>query len=404
MLHDRIYRLYRWCSTRKKAICLIVIFLALGRFFYLNYINWTSGELCSGKGGIQYSWDSDRYISGAAMIENHQEITTYEYRNIGYILLIALSDLTGLGLSFVIMIQLIIALCAALAVYDIARSITNSRLTGLLASLFCLVNPFITQWHLFIQTESLYASLLIISAWSVYKAASGKKSGFYLLSFIIVSCTASLRPNGWVLIPIFFLFAITSFRIGRRIKAISVAMIFLAFFLVVSYGLNYRNDLKDVNAKNMFIKGEVVWGHPETSQDMPEDVGSENSDYLSVFSYMAMHPAVVGKIAFLRISSELLPLFRSWISAKFIIRFLLWMLPLYFLSLVAFLSYRKNVGVRIISAIIISHLCIIGLTCADQEFRFLTYILPQFCVVAALGLNATHTYIRTKYSRSKEFV
>jgi len=106
-------------QTKKKTIYFFIIIFSLSRFFYLNYINWTSGALCTGEGGIQYGYDAWRYLDGADRVINHQAFIIGEEKYIGYSLLIAFVKILGLDLSFVLIMQLIFALLASLALYDI---------------------------------------------------------------------------------------------------------------------------------------------------------------------------------------------------------------------------------------------------------------------------------------------
>ena len=382
MLKNKIYCLLEWLRTRKRTIYFVIILLSLCRFFYLNYINWTSGELCTGKGGIQYGYDAFRYLDGAERIINGQKFIEKESNYIGYILVIALVKKSGFDLSFVLIIQLLLALLAALALFDMTRSITGSKMMGLLAAGFYLINPFITQWHLFIHTESFYSSMLAISTWSIYKAVNKNNFKFYITSLIIICYTALVRPNGWCLIPIFFCAAILIHKINFKIKLISIASVFTIFVLIIIFVFSLNNKLKNENAANLLMKGEIIWGHKESRLNMPA-----NNDSVSEYKYILKHPVAVAKLGITRIATELLPIHRPWNSLNFIFRFLLWMLPAYLLSLIGMVFLRKNIGVIIIMTVIILHFCIIAFTFSDQEFRFLIYVLPLIYLMGIFGLN-----------------
>ncbi|MGD0710118.1 MAG: glycosyltransferase family 39 protein, partial [Bacteroidales bacterium] len=233
MLRDIIYRLSEWYRVNRRIIYFFLIILFLSRFLYLNYINWTKGELCSGHGGIQYGMDSMRFLHGADKIINHQDFADCEENYMGYAFVIAFVKISGLDLSFVLIIQLIFALLSSLALYDLGKSITKSKTIGLLSAGLYLINPFITQWHLYIHTESFYSSMLVISTWSIYKAVKNNNLKFYVLSLIIIFYTALIRPNGMVTVPIFFFFVIITRKINSRIKIISVISVIITFLFLI---------------------------------------------------------------------------------------------------------------------------------------------------------------------------
>jgi hypothetical protein len=397
MLRNKLYRLLEWYRANVRLIYFLVIFLALSRFFYLNYINWTSGELCTGQGGIQYGYDSFRYLDGADKLINHQDFILGEDKYTGYIFLIAFVKSVGLDLSFVLIIQLMFALLAALALYDIAKSVTQRKIMGLIAAGFYLINPFIAQWHLFIHTESFYSSMLTISAWSIYKAIQKNNLKFYIISLIIVFYTALIRPNGWILVPVFFVFAILIQKINFKIKVIAVISVITIFLLMVVYMPIFKNDINGVKTGDLFLKGEIIWGFTDLRLKMPSDNNSETSYQKFGAGYVLKHPLAVTKLMMMRVTAELLPVFRPKNSTKFIIRFLLWMLPAYILSILGAIFLRKNINILLILSIIISHLLIIAVTYSEQEFRFLIYILPLIYLMATFGIFALWKYFSKFY-------
>ncbi len=390
-------------NVNRRTIYFLLIILALSRFFYLNYINWTNGELCTGKGGIQYGYDAYRYLDGAERVINHQKFIEDESKYTGYIFLIAFVKTAGMDLSFVLIMQLIFALLASLALYDIGKSITKSKAAGLLAAGFYLINPFITQWHLFIHTESFYSSMLTISTWTIYKAVIKNNLKFYIISLIIISYTALIRPNGLIIFPIFFCFAIIAQKINLKIKIISVASIIITFFLILIYVPVFSNNVKVLETHDLLLKGEIIWGHKESQLDMPKETASENNYSKLGFMYILKHPITVTKLAIHRVAAELLPIYRPWNSTKFIIRFLLWMLPAYILSLIGAVFLRRNIGISIIMSIIISHLFIIACTYSDQEFRFLMYILPLIYLMGVFGLYEVYKKILKYYFKTEKY-
>lgn len=387
MFAQKINPFIVWVQANKKFIYFALISLFISCFLYLNYINWTSGSLCTGKRGIQYGYDAARYINGAERILTNEPFVEKENRYLGYILLIALNKTIGFDLSFVLLFQLIFASFASFTLYDLARLISKSRIIGILAAGFYLINPFIVQWHLFIHTESLYSSLLVISAWAIYKSTQMNTFNSYSVASLIVIYTALVRPNGWAVIPIFLCFIIGSQKINLKIKLTSFVVVMFLFSLFIACFLIFNNRVKSVKTADLFMSGQVIWGHTELKVAMPKECCLGKNNSFSAIKYVFKHPVSVIKIGIIRIFTELFPLNRPYLSTKYILRFLFFMLPAYFFAVIGFLSFRRNRGVLILSSIIILHLCIIAITFSDQEFRFLIYILPLIYLLTAIGIT-----------------
>ncbi len=165
---------YQWFQANKKVVYILIISYAITKFLYLNYLNWNYGTLCTGYGGIQYGSDAKRYIEGAENLIHGNETIGYRNAYWGYMAIIALGLILGLGLEFTLIIQLIATLVSAIALYNLVKSITTSITAGIIGASFYLICPFVVTWVLFIHTESLYSSMLILSAWVLNKAIQKK--------------------------------------------------------------------------------------------------------------------------------------------------------------------------------------------------------------------------------------
>ena len=154
----------------RKIIKYIFLIAIMFRFFYLNYMNWKYGYFTTGIPGVQYWMDSDRYLLGAESILNNTDVIGRGNQYLGYIIFIALFKFISLPIEFVIIFQVIIAIIAAFTLFNLAKYITGNSISGYVSISLYLLNPFITTWHTFILTESLYSSFVIFSCWAFYKA------------------------------------------------------------------------------------------------------------------------------------------------------------------------------------------------------------------------------------------
>lgn len=378
-------------------ILLIALFLL--RFYYLNYINWHSGTLASGHGGIQYGADSPRYIHGAERIFTSYPLGSDQIRYFGYIVFLAITLKLQCGFIISVIFQVSFAMLASIAIYDLGRSITGSKTAGILAAGLFLVNPFVVNWHLYIHSDSLYFSFLIFSVWSIFKAIGKQKLKFYFLSVAIVLITATIRPNGWVLLPIMFCFYLLNRNLKVLVKVLIVFSVFALFFL----GARYFKVSEEANSDIEFVKllqtGVIVWGHEDLRLNMPDSYLLKNKHWSEIGSYIVKHPYAVIHLAIARLSAEYLQMYRPWSSFKYKARFLVWMLPGYILALIGTLLLWKNVGIKLIVVVLLSQMLIIASTCSEHECRYMLSTVSLIYLLAVCGLFAIVQKFSIKFEK-----
>jgi 4-amino-4-deoxy-L-arabinose transferase-like glycosyltransferase len=375
---------------RNKGICLgVIAALALIRFGYLIYYNWTCGN--TGTSGVQYYVDSYRYLDGANQLLKHQPFGHKQVEYSGYIALLAFVKWATLPLEVVIAIQVIMALVSSWFLYDMAKSITGSRAAGIIAFGLYLANPFIAVWHLYILTESLYTSFLIIVVWSIGRALQQGSYKFCLLAFSMVCITATIRPNGWILFPTIGCLLILKSKYKPLIKYTGTLAVITLFAVGVACfppsNKVIQNVEKGVAMNDLLTNGEVVWGHKELRLNMPQDSALQQANWTSSYMYILKHPFACTKLGAYRISSELLELNRLWYSTKYHILLLLWLWPAYLLAIIGAVRFKSSVNVKTALFIILGHLLIIALTYAEHEHRFLNYFLPLIYLLSACGIS-----------------
>ncbi|MFH0866602.1 MAG: glycosyltransferase family 39 protein [Bacteroidota bacterium] len=386
-MRNKFISLSNWFVGNQRIICIVFISFAVIRFLHLNYMNWEYGELCTGKGGIQYGYDAYRYIDGAEKLLTKESLHETDRLYIGYILIIASVFKLHLGLEYVLIIQLLFAFLAAYAIFSFCKSITGNRTAGIFASGFLLINPFVVQWHLFIHTESVYSSLLIISAWLIYKSYASGTVKYILPACFSAIFTLLIRPNGWLLIPVVLVFILIFTNLNWKLKTgISLFPVILFFLVFDTSFFNKAEKVYKIAGLNK--QGVIIWEHPEIRHNkyVPDEYVKKNNFRNITYG---LHKAYYSSSLVLkRIAAELLPVYRPWLSLKFILRFLLWMLPAYFFTVAGLFFLFKNKGFAFALIILSSHLLFIGITYADQEFRYLVYILPVFILLGTSGLYA----------------
>jgi hypothetical protein len=376
-----------WLEKNKRTVNIFLVIIIIIRFVILNYVNWSWGLLTSGTGGVQIGIDSYRYINGSDHLMNLKD---YDKVYIGYISLISLIKFLGGGLETVLVVQLILAVLASVALFDLGRSITGSKTIGIIAAGLFLSNPYTTTWHMYIHTESIYFSFLIFSVWILNKTLEKRQYKYYILTLITILFTATIRQNGWVMIPIMLFFFIWFSDFKKQLKYISVFLVIVSFFLSMAFIPLLNQNIQDVPAIVMLLKGGVIFGRDDVNIKMPEDKNLEQKNWTNAYSYIAKHPIACVKLAICRVATELLPINRPWQTLKFKIRFLIWLLPGYFLAIFGIRAFRRKSAYAITLTVIVAHLCVIALTHADYEWRFLFHVLPLIYLLSACGLYAVY--------------
>ena len=373
--------------NNKKAIGYTLIALIILLFLYLNYINWTYGALSTGLPGVQYWLDSDRYLFGAENLINGLPIASRGNQYMGYIIFIASFQFLGFSINVIPFIQVCITLFAAVALYDLSKSITKSRLSSIFAIGFYLLNPFICTWHMYIMTESLYTSFVILSCWSIYKAHRHNSTRNYIICSLILIATIFIRPNGWIFIPIvccFFTFYTKQLSFNLRIGLISIILLLFSIGAVTIPTFN--RSIAATTPYELMLKGEVIWDHPSERIEMPKDFNNENSNWSKGYQYIINHPISCLKLASYRIGKMFIQI-RNHHSLKYKIHILIWIIPAYLLALIGIIKYIRSSAIILVLSVLLGHSIIVGLTYATHESRFIIYILPIIYFLSACGLS-----------------
>lgn len=386
-----------WINTNKVILCIVFISFAFLRFLHLNYLNWDHGHLCTGYGGVQYGGDYFRYLNGAKNLVEGNTIFHSHYLYLGYILFLAFFIKLNLSLEFVLIAQLIIALFASYTIYDLCKTITGSKLAGTFCAGILLMNPLIVQWHLFIHTESLYSSMLIISTWLLTKSYFKKSIKYYIPAILITIFTMMIRQNGWMIIPAVITFIIFC----TKIKIISKAIIIVGALIMIPCSYIFLKDsIEYFRIAESYKTGIVVCGVPEAGRDsFFENAEKKNdSNTLSYSVEKIYHSVILGAK---RISAVLFPIYRPYITTKFILRFLFWTLPFYLFTIIGIFYFFRNKCFAYCALLLFYHLIFIGFTYADWDFRFLAYFLPIFILLGCCGLHFFYKSLNKHFRKNE---
>jgi len=384
--------------ANRRLIFILILAFSILRFFWLNYINWENGTISNGQHGIKIWLDSGRYTYGAEKILLGMDLEGREKQFLGYILFLTFFKLFNIPLEYFVAFQMIIALLASFVIYRLVLQATKSKFGALFSAALFLNNPFIVQWHQYILTESLYTSFLVFCFWKFYKLYKNFSFKNIAISLLFVLITLSVRPNGWILIPIFVWIVID--RYFKKNSLVILSLIFLLFVMMAALIPGLKSQIQITTPVENLQNGVTVWDHPELYINMPQEPDLDIKDWTSGIKYIVKHPLASLKLGLIRVGYSLIHI-RPYHSIKYQIRVLFWIIPAYVLFIVGFLFDRKNQIYKIGIMIIVFHLLIIFLTYAEHDSRFDIYILPVFYILSGVGL--VETYRKLYYRLFKKY-
>jgi len=364
----------------------IILFIILSVFFYLNISNYSSGSISNGQQGIKYWLDTERYLEAADNILSGIPLQDREVQFSGYILILAFIKLLKLPLVSIVIIQIIVAIIAAFLMFRIIIQITESKIAALLSIFLFLCNPFITKWHLYILTESLYTSLILIYLITLYYAITNKNYYNYILTFILLLITISIRPNAWLLLPLSFVFIII-YSNWRKYTKITLSILIPISFILILAGISEINkSIMITTPIDNLENGITVWGHNELNLNMPKDSVINRTDWTAGFSYVLKHPLASTKLACMRIWYSIIHI-RPFHSVEYKTHVLIWILPAYLLTIIALVKFWRRKLIKLGFWFIATHLIVIALSYAEHDSRFDIYILPIFYLISGISLG-----------------
>jgi len=352
--------------------------------------------------GIRFSGDSYRYIAGGEQLAAGQGTAGLPRSYIGYIALVALSIKSGLGLSGVVLTQVLAGLLGLFALMRIAWHGGGWRLALLCGSIYA-GNPEFAFWHSFIMTESLYINAVCVamclclwaqqrtkmpaSAPAAHPAArpwrhASAFTGVLALLFLM----ALIRPNGWILPPIALLFWLCNTAWPWRLRLSAASMVCLLFVIIAVSGSNFRKRIEQEGPFAKLYSGEVVWQEDLWRVAMP-DRGSYDATLSDALTYVVRHPLACSWLAskrvgvlFLRVRPGYSPAHNALLIAIY--------LPLLLLAGAGTITSWKEPASQLAILIILGHALIVALTFNDNDGRFTLYFTPQLGYLAAMPLLA----------------
>lgn len=361
----------RTCLRRQRAAAALVVVAFAGLT-----------ALLLARLGVAIGGDSPRYTGGAERLLHGHGLEGTEPAYIGYILVVALAKVARVGLPGVVGLQLVVALVAACALVLLGERV-GGPWCGLLAAAYFLLYPEIARWHVYVPTESLYISGVVLCVYAAERAVEKGGVAAYGWAAAVVLGVASLRPTGWLLPPVIAGYWALC-RPGLRAKLTGLAGIAVVGAALVAAVPTLRAGLGVGSPAAQVRIGAVIYGDPASRLAMPATNDSGNGP-LDLVRYAADHPVATTRLMAVRVLTEVAHT-RRYNSRLHNAATVAVLVPVYALAAVGAYRHRRDRLVHLILAVIAAHLVQVAVYFADWDGRFLTYILPLIGLLAAAAI------------------
>lgn len=353
--------------------------LAVGAAFAALNLHWIAR-------GVLPAGDTPRYTGGGDALFSGEGLTGRQVLYVGYIAVVGLCQTLGVGLDAVLAVQVVLSAAAAVAVWDLGRQLTGSW-GGLAAAALFVLNRDIAQWNVYVLPDSLYISTLVIAVWLAVRAAR-RRGWWYVWASLVLVFASTLRPNGWLLVPIVVSYWVLSSGLSKRARWIAVAGVFAALFVLVLAVPSQEGTTDTLKPGQLLREGVVVYDFAGSNLAVASEPSDSDPGWGGFARYAADHPIDAGRVLVARAGTELLHT-RAFYTSKHNAFVLITLLPVYAFALVGLVVRRREPLVRLLAVLIAGHIAIITIIAADYDGRYLLHFLPLVDVLAACGIAWT---------------
>ena len=332
------------------------------------------------KNGIGITGEAEKYIYQARHLLANGELTSKNFYFYSVnITLIALGLKWNFGYYPIVIIQLLLNLTATLIFFRFCISRFNLT-TGLIATILLIVFYPFQQFNTFLQTESIFYSLLIIFTCYLLSARQFGTPKLMVLIFVLLLLIFT-RPTGILLLISAFCFSYFKFvRHFRMLKQLlSLVLVALIFFT----GLNsIMRSGGELNFLLPYIEEHIICGVP-TSSGTHELLKPGDNSFGAVLSYISTHFSQFLSLG-LRRSIAFFGIGREYFSTMHNIVICSCFYLLYIFSVLSIRRWWKqdsNAVVYLFTTVVVTWVTAV-LTCDDWHNRFILSVYPVFIVLS----------------------
>jgi len=335
--------------------------------------------------GIYTKEEATKYISEAAYFSGHHAFTQPKYFFYsGYILIHVINNWLGSGIVGVYLFQVILSGVATICLYSLSVNIGLERRVAFLTCLlliFCL--PF-QKWTVYLFTESIFFSLLIIYTSIFFSRILSAPAKIYL--GLLFCCLLIIsRPTGLLVIPASLV--LVSVALIRKKMFAYLALIWIPGIIGLLWITNMAMKGEgEFDFIKPFVEEHVICGY--SSSGISYQPASNNSNSLQgLVSYILQHFSQFAALASKR-AVAFFGLIRPYFSMRHNLFLAVYFYPIYLFFLLGIpIVYRKSPSFVYYSlALMATFLLSVLVTCDDWHNRFIMPVVPLIMVYASAGI------------------
>ncbi len=336
--------------------------------------------------GIVTTGESTKYIDECQQLLQYGYFSDNKYLFYSvYILIHLFFYKLGFEIIGVYLFQLLLNLLAAYFFFELNYRITRKKSIAFIASSLLLLTQTFEMWTVYLYSESVYSSLIILFAYCFFVLNQKRKYNLILTTLVFVLIIFS-RPTGLLMIPVLMSYSfVLLLKQAKYLKAILfISIISIAFFFLLDYAMHSSTTFDFMKP---FVENEVLCYIPtENTPALTTHTGSNS--ILNVFEYILHNKKQFAYISYQKFIS-FWGMQRSYYSNAHNLYFSLFFYPIYLFGLIGsyyLLKIEKKVFLFILILFTFYTMGVI-LTCDDWNNRFNIPIIPFVMMLGAIGIH-----------------
>jgi hypothetical protein len=351
--------------------------------------------------GIHSPVDTVLYVVNADLLLAGVLPQGQEFFYLSYVSLLALLKFFTVDPGKIVIFQIIVSGAAVYSIYKITQAISSSNLVAFTASLLFVFWFKFQQWNLILYTDALFANLVVVLIYLVYRARSRLQ---FTLLIPAIAFVVLLRPTGIVLLIAlisYFAFEILNFRkMKLAVKAFSLVLTFVVSMVLLNL---YLADFVD-SFLHSYQRAEIIYPNITLGVERPMNLVLPSEQALplvKLFTFILSNPLYMIKISLYKIILFLghVKPYYSVFHNLVIVSFLF---PIYFFAIKGYNKMPKD-GLRVFMLTLISlQVLMVGVTSENWDGRFILTILPWIFVISAFGIASFVTKANQKIKATQK--
>ncbi len=345
--------------------------------------------------GLFSQLEAEKYIEEAYYLAQHGRFSASRF--IFYlptILLIYISLKIKTGLYGAFFLQALYNLMTILLFYKALTNYFRNCFYSFATALLLIAFFPYSSWTVYLYTESFFYSSILLLLSSLLNYNTGKTAGNIVsIIFSLIAVIVS-RPLGILFIfPVLFYFFLQAEKKGRLFLLPVFALLLMA---IISISNIIFSTTANVTSTLAASQGCVVCGiiPPHTAQ---LKLTAEGTPLYQLYYYVSNNFGHFAQLGIIKLRYFYF-MTRGYYSTFHNTGLLIFIIPVYFLSIVYIFSKKQKVSLPFfafqVSSILFFTVAIV-LQCDDYHNRFILSLYPVFLLMAAKGFEA----LRNRYSK-----